>query len=33
VGYWKRHPRKDLEEVLEAFHRAGWRIEDPGKYY
>lgn len=33
VGYWKRHPRKDLERVLEEFHLRGWRIENPPKYY
>jgi len=33
MGYWRRHPRKELEEVLAAFHAAGWRIEDAGIYY
>ncbi|RFU18840.1 hypothetical protein D0Z06_24580 [Geodermatophilus marinus] len=33
MGYWKRHKRKDLEEVLEVFHQAGWLIEDPPTYY
>lgn len=33
MGYWRRHPDKDLEEVLGAFHEAGWRIENPGRRY
>ena len=33
VGTWKRHPRKDLERVLEEFAAHGWRIDDPPKYY
>lgn len=33
MGRWKRHPRKDLERVLEEFAAHGWRIEDPPKYY
>lgn len=33
MGYWKRHPRKELEAVLQAFHEAGWRITDPPTYY
>lgn len=33
MGYWRKHPRKDLEEVLVAFHKAGWLIEDSGTYY
>ena len=31
--YWKKHPQKDLEELLEKFDAAGWRIIDPPKYY
>jgi hypothetical protein len=33
MGYWKRHPQKDLEEVLKNFHEMGWRIIDPPTYY
>lgn len=33
MGYWKKHPRKELEEVLEEFHEHGWSVEDPPKYY
>ncbi|GAA4855589.1 hypothetical protein [Saccharopolyspora cebuensis] len=33
MGYWKKHPRKDMEKVLEIFHQNGWRVEDPPKYY
>lgn len=32
VGYWKKHT-KDHEATLELFHRNGWIIEDPPKYY
>jgi hypothetical protein len=32
MGYWVK-ARKDVEEVLQRFHQAGWRIEDPPKYY
>lgn len=31
--YWKRHPKKELEAVLQQFADAGWRIDDPPKYY
>lgn len=33
MGYWKKHPRKDLQAVLGEFHEAGWTIRDPPKYY
>lgn len=33
MGYWKRHPSKDLEALLDEFHAAGWRIQDPPTYY
>lgn len=33
MGYWKRHQSKDIEKVLDEYHAAGWRIEDPPKYY
>lgn len=33
MGYWRRHPRKDLEDVLAEFDRRRWRILDPPKYY
>ncbi len=31
--YWKKHPRKELEAVLQTFHKRGWSIEDPPTYY
>ena len=33
MGYWRKHQRKELEEVLAAFDAAGWTIEDPPMYY
>ena len=30
--YWKKHQKKEIEELLWVFHEAGWRIEDPPKY-
>lgn len=33
MGYWKKHPKKELQDLLEEFARAGWTIEDPPKYY
>ena len=33
MGYWRKHPKKDLEDVLEEFARHGWRIENPPRYY
>lgn len=33
MGYWKRHPKKDLERVLELLHRHGYTIIDPPTYY
>lgn len=33
MGYWRRHQRKELEEVLVVFDAAGWTIEDPPTYY
>jgi hypothetical protein len=33
VGSWKKHPRKDLQEVLEKFSAAGWQVINPPKYY
>ncbi len=27
MGYWRKHQRKELEEVLAAFDAAGWTIE------
>lgn len=33
MGYWRRHPRKDLEAVLVELDRRQWRILDPPKYY
>lgn len=31
--YWKKHPRKDLEVLLQAFADAGWEVLDPPTYY
>jgi transposase len=33
VGNWKKHPRKELEAVLEELAEHGWTIIDPPKYY
>jgi hypothetical protein len=33
MGYWRKHPRKELEAVLNHFHQAGWTILDPPTYY
>jgi hypothetical protein len=33
VGYWRKHPRKELEEVLQIFDEHGWTILDPPTYY
>ena len=33
VARWRKHPRKDLQEVLKVFDAHGWTIEDPPKYY
>jgi hypothetical protein len=33
LGYWRRHPKKELEAVLREFDKLGWRVEDPPKYY
>lgn len=33
LGYWRKHKYKDLERILEVFHRHGWRIDDPPTYY
>lgn len=32
MGYWVK-ARKDIQAVLETFHQANWRIDDPPKYY
>jgi hypothetical protein len=32
-GYWKRHPKKELQLFLYELHWSGWRIENPPKYY
>lgn len=35
-GYWRRHPKKELQALLMEFHEAGWRVLDPekgGGYY
>jgi hypothetical protein len=33
LGYWKKHPKKELEAVLREFDSRGWRIENPPTYY
>ena len=33
MGYWRRHPRKDLEATLQVFHEHDWEIIDSPKYY
>lgn len=33
MGYWPRHPRKDLEALLAECDSRGWRIEKRRKYY
>jgi len=30
---WTRHPKKDGQRVLDEFAKAGWRIDNPPKYY
>jgi hypothetical protein len=32
-GFWKRHPKKELQALLYELHERGWRVEDPPKYY
>ncbi|MBA8829702.1 hypothetical protein FB555_001818 [Alpinimonas psychrophila] len=32
-GYWKRHPKKDLQALLLALDQSGWYILDPPTYY
>lgn len=33
MGYWRKHPKKDGEALLEEFDRQGWRIKNPPTYY
>lgn len=33
MGYWPKHPKKELEAVLGEFHEASWTIEKAKKYY
>ncbi|MCW2495706.1 hypothetical protein [Jatrophihabitans sp.] len=33
MGYWPKHPRKDLEMLLVAFDMASWQIERGKTYY
>lgn len=33
MGYWKKHPKKDLESVLNELHEHGYEIRDPPTYY
>jgi len=32
MGYWPRHPKKDIEAVLIEFDLAGWTIDRSGYY-
>jgi hypothetical protein len=32
-GYWKRHPNKEIQQLLFELHLNGWVIENPPKYY
>ncbi len=32
-GYWRTHPKKELQALLMRFHNQQWRIVDPPKYY
>lgn len=33
MGYWQKHSKPDLEDLLTAFHEAGWEIIDPRRKY
>lgn len=33
MGCWKKHPKKDLERILQVFDRHGYTILDPPTYY
>lgn len=33
MGNWAKHPKKELQSLLKEFDEAGWRIQDPPKYY
>ena len=33
MARWRKHPRKDLQEVLKVSDAHGWTVEDPPKYY
>lgn len=33
MGYWQKHPKKELEAVLGEYHEAGWSITKGKKYY
>lgn len=33
MGYWPKHPKKELEALLGEFHEASWRVERASKYY
>lgn len=32
-GYWKKHPKKEIQLFLYELHLSGWRIENPPRYY
>jgi hypothetical protein len=33
LGYWKKHPKKELEAALRTLHEHGYKILDPPRYY
>lgn len=33
MGYWRRHPKKDGQALLEWFDDHGWKIGNPPTYY
>lgn len=33
MGNWTKHPKKDLEQVLELADKAGWQINRGKGYY
>ena len=32
-AYWKKHQKKEVQQLLEMFDQAGWTIVNPPKYY
>lgn len=33
MGYWPKHPKKDLEALLGEFHEAKWIVKKSKTYY